>query len=125
MYRRDLLTAEIQKLATVLAKILGLKIEDPLLLTETLQQSISENFNLSIEELVHLNREDLLKKFKSINIAAEQLDMLAKFITPMMEKEAEREKVLKPLLLNIYTILELDYHYLSFENIHLAKQLSK
>lgn len=124
MYKRDLITAEIQKLSLILAKIMGLKIEDPLFFDNKITDAIAENFNFNLHELQVLNRDQLLEKFKSSNINAQQLDMLIKFIIPLLHNNTENKDSLKHLLLNIYSILEVNYKFLSLENFNHVKELN-
>lgn len=124
MFKRDLITAEVQKLSLILTKIMGLKVEDPLFFANKVKDAIAENFNLNLHELQLLNKDQLLKKFKSSNLNAQQLDMLIKFIIPLLDKNSENPESLKYLLLNIYSILEINYKFLSLENYNHAKELN-
>ncbi|RZL68172.1 MAG: hypothetical protein EOO93_04065, partial [Pedobacter sp.] len=77
MYRKDLITSEIEKLAQVLARIIGLKTELKLkeaedLLNETLQSS----FGLDKSLLFDIDIQPFSDWLNSANLSAEKLNSL-------------------------------------------------
>ena len=81
MYRKDLITSEIEKLAQVLARIIGLKTELKLkeaedLLNETLQSS----FGLEKSLLFDIDTQPFADWLNSANLNAEKLNSLTDFL---------------------------------------------
>lgn len=81
MYRKDLITSEIEKLAQVLARIIGLKTELKLkeaedLLNETLQSS----FGLDKSLLFDIDIQPFSDWLNSANLNAEKLNSLSDFL---------------------------------------------
>jgi len=81
MYRKDLITSEIEKLAQVLARIIGLKTELKLkeaedLLNETLQSS----FGLDKSLLFDIDIQPFSDWLNSANLSAEKLNSLTDFL---------------------------------------------
>ena len=81
MYRKDLITSEIEKLAQVLARIIGLKTELKLkeaedLLNETLQSS----FGLDKSLLFDIDNQPFSDWLNSANLSAEKLNSLTDFL---------------------------------------------
>ncbi|MFN0255647.1 hypothetical protein [Pedobacter ureilyticus] len=119
MYRRDLLTAEIERLAQVLARIMGLKLEGDLaqaslLLNDTLETSfnlppsILENSELSVFEN-WLNETDM---------PAEKLDSLSEFLYYELGVSPERNKLIAPRLNLIYKVLAEKHKIVHLVNFH-------
>lgn len=119
MYRRDLLTAEIERLAQVLARIMGLKLEGDLaqaasLLNETLETSfnlppsILENNELSVFEN-WLNETDM---------PAEKLDTLSEFLYYELGVSPERNSSIAPKLNLIYKVLAEKHKIVHLTNFH-------
>lgn len=81
MYRKDLITSEIEKLAQVLARIIGLKTELKLkeaedLLNETLQSS----FGLDKSLLFDIDNQPFSDWLNNANLNAEKLNSLTDFL---------------------------------------------
>lgn len=109
MYRKDLITSEIEKLAQVLAKIIGLKTELKLkeaedLLNETLQSS----FGLEKSLLFDIDKEPFSNWLDSANLNAEKLNSLTDFL--FSELDFEQNPINSQLLAQK---LNLVYHFLS------------
>lgn len=121
MLRSDLITSEIQKLAQVLARIIGLKIENPELLFEELKNAIDSNFILPLNELTSMNLDELENSFKSSNYSAEQIDMLVKFVVQLWNVKPSYEH--RQLILNLIQLLEDKYQYMNFEFMQIKKTL--
>lgn len=119
MYKRDLITAEIEKLAQILASIMGLKIEGKLaealeLFNETLENSfklptiILEDENINVFEQ-WLNQTDL---------PAEKLDSLSEFLYYELGISPERNMLIAPRLNLIYQILAEKHKIVHLVNFH-------
>lgn len=117
MYKRDLVTAEIEKLAQVLAKIIGLKLEDRLVEADSLfAETIKSGFGLNIEMLQDINTEEFETWLSSNELNAEQLNLLSDFIFSEIDFEG------RPVISGIYASkLILVYKRLTdkFQMVHL------
>lgn len=112
MYRRDLITAEIEKLAQVLARILGFKVALELdeaedLLTTTLINS----FGLPIELLYDTALAPFQEWLNKIDLPAEKLDMLSQFVFNEIELQQENPN-------NTILAQKLDLIYQTLANKH-------
>jgi hypothetical protein len=123
MLRRDYFQAEIEKLAQVLAKILGLKN----------QGKKEESYNLINETLLKdfdLGPDSLNKPveiFKILlqekNYPSQKLDLLAQLLyekAMLIEEPAQAIDLLKKVLI-IFDALEKEHHQQSFENLSKRK----
>lgn len=119
MYKRDLITAEIEKLAQILASIMGLKLEGKLdealeLFNETLENSFKlpaitlEDENINVFEQ-WLNQTDL---------PAEKLDSLSEFLYYELGISSERNMLIAPRLNLIYQILAEKHKIVHLVNFH-------
>jgi len=119
MYRRDLITAEIQKLAQVLARIMGLKLEGKLAEAEqAFKETITGSFSLPLEVL---EDEDSVK-FKNwlalTDFAPEKLDSLSEFLYYELGISNERNKIIAPKLNLIYQTLAEKHKIVHLVNMH-------
>lgn len=119
MYRRDLLTAEIERLAQVLARIMGLKLEGDLanaglLFNETLESS----FKLSPTVLEDEDISAFEKWLSESDLPAEKLDSLSEFLYYELGISPERNKVIAPRLNLVYKILAEKHKIVHLVNFH-------
>lgn len=120
MIRRDFLQAEIAKLAQALAKILGLKDAGKVQEADDLiSKSLLQDFDLSIDELLLLDSNQLKLLLSTKNFPTQKLDLLSQFlwesVSPFQHK-LETVAVLNHIL-TIYQLLEQEHHTQSFENL--------
>jgi len=119
MYRRDLITAEIERLAQVLARIMGLKLEGDLasanqLFNETLESSfkltpaVLENDDIAVFE----------KWLNETDLPAEKLDSLSEFLYYDLGISAERNTLIAPRLNLIYKVLAEKHKIVHLVNFH-------
>ncbi|RZK46766.1 MAG: hypothetical protein EOO87_23075 [Pedobacter sp.] len=88
MYRKDLITAEIEKLAQVLAKIMGLKIELKLDEADALfNETLAKSFGLDSKVLIEPNTSEFEKWLAESNLNAEHLNSLSDFIFSQLDFE--------------------------------------
>ncbi len=128
MIRKDFIEAEIQKLAQVLAKILGLKndgnVDDA---TELAYQALKENFGLDAASLQSSTPEEFADTLKNKSFSAEKMNMLTQFlfesVYPFQETE-ETFSILNKTLVAL-NLLETEYHQQSLENIGRREQIDK
>jgi hypothetical protein len=120
MIRKDFIEAEIQKLAQIIAKIIGLKNDGRLdEALEISQQTISENFGFDKKFLEQGSVEEFEAELKSRNYSAEKLNALAQILFessyPFQDTE-ECVAVMHKVAL-VLNLLETEHHQQSFENL--------
>jgi len=119
MYRRDLITAEIQKLAQVLAKIMGLKLEGKLEDAEQLfKETIKGNFALPLEILEDENSLKFENWLNESDFPPEKLDSLSEFLYYELGVSNERNKIIAPKLNLIYQTLANKHKIVHLVNMH-------
>ena len=120
MIRKDFIEAEIQKLAQIIAKIIGLKNDGNLdEVLETSHQTISENFLFDNKFLDQASVEEFETELRSRNYSAEKLNALAQILFessyPFQDTE-ECVAVMHKVAL-VLNLLESEHHQQSFENL--------
>ncbi len=96
MYKRDLITAEIQKLAQVLAKILGLKVELKLKEAEDLfNETLINSFGLERSLLLNNDIAPFSAWLENSNLNAEQLNSLGDFL--FSDLDFEKNQIISQL----------------------------
>lgn len=96
MYRKDLITAEIERLAQFLAKIMGLKVELKLKEAEILfDETLLAGFGLPKSLLLDLDVEPFLAWLEQANFAPEKLNTLTDFL--FSELDFERNPIISQL----------------------------
>lgn len=122
MYKKDLLTAEIQKLSQVLARILGLKLEGKLAEAENLFNETMENSFTLQQEMLSNNNLVLFEKWLSENeLPAEKLDALSEFLYYELGLNKDRNQLIAPKLNLIYTTLANKHKTVHLVNLHRQK----
>lgn len=132
MLKRDSLTAQMQQLSQVLAKVKRLIIEDD----EDEAQRISsrvfqEYFSLTDDDLLHGSEDTFLSLIRSRQFQAEEVNMLAYFIDEYagLQEEFSNQVILYKKLIRIFDYLEKELQFISFEHISrknlLESQLQK
>jgi hypothetical protein len=124
MLRRDLITAEIQKLAQVLARIMGLKLEGKLAeADDLLMESLANDFGITPEELYSSSSDEFDELLTEKAFPAEKLEMLSQFfysqfnpsvINPRNDSFAEKLSL-------IYRVLETRHHIVNMTNLDRQK----
>jgi hypothetical protein len=126
MYRRDLITAEIQKLAQVLARIMGLKLEGKL--TEANQlfdETMESGFQLPKEIL---EQEDLTvfeNWLNNSNLPPEKLDSLSEFLYYELGVSQEKNQMIAPKLNLVYQYLSDQHKIVHLVNLHRQKTIQQ
>lgn len=88
MYRKDLITAEIEKLALVLARIMGLKIEFRLKEAEDLfNETLLNSFGLERDLILNNDIEPFSNWLENSNLNADQLNSLGDFLFSELDFE--------------------------------------
>ena len=126
MYRKDLITAEIQKLAEVLARIMGLKLEGKL---EDAQIIFNETMEKSFSLTIHLLESNDLSSFdnwlEQSNLLPEKLDSLSEFLYYELGTSAEKNKSIAPKLNLVYQFLADKHKIVHLVNLHRQKTIQQ
>ena len=128
MYKRDLITAEIQKLSQALARILGLKEQGKLEEADHGLDEILENdFGILYTDLLASDTDDFNLFLTEKNFPAEKLDMFSQFLYlkfNMAETSASSLSVALKLQL-IYDLLEMRHHVINMINLGRQKTVKQ
>jgi len=119
MYKRDLITAEIEKLAQVLAKIMGLKLAGNLDESEALfKETLANSFNLTTSVLYAQDTNAFNNWLISANLSAEKLDSLSEFMYYELGVSPERNQLIAPKLNMVYDYLANQHKIVHLVNLH-------
>ncbi|WP_113663937.1 hypothetical protein [Pedobacter nanyangensis] len=119
MYRKDLITAEIEKLAQVLAKIMGLKLEGDLAkANELFNETMEHSFKLSPAILEDSNLAVFENWLNDADLPAEKLDSLSEFLYYDLGISPERNAMIAPRLNLIYKVLAEKHKIVHLVNFH-------
>ncbi len=119
MYRKDLITAEIQKLAQILNRIMELKLEGKLaeansLFNETMENAFTLPVNIIDEPKLALFEEWLNNQ----ELPAEKLDSLSEFLYYELGISEDKNKLIAPKLNLIYQLLSDKHKIVHLVNFH-------
>ncbi|WP_421946223.1 hypothetical protein [Pedobacter sp.] len=119
MYRKDLITAEIQKLAEVLAKIMGLKLEGKFVEAQDIfDETIANAFNLPKDILENEDLTAFNNWLEGSELSAEKLDSLSEFLYYELGLSEERNKIIAAKLNLIYKLLSDKHKIVHLVNFH-------
>lgn len=119
MYRRDLLTAEIERLAQVLARIMGLKVELKLEEAATLfNDTMANSFGLPTAVLAHPDPADFKKWLTNCDLPPEKLDSLSEFLFYELGISEERNRLIAAKLNLVYQCLSEQHKIVHLVNFH-------
>lgn len=126
MYRKDLITAEIQKLAEVLARIMGLKLEGKFKEAQSLfNESMEKSFALPVNLLEGTDLAAFENWLKESNLAPEKLDSLSEFLYYELGISAERNLTIAPKLNLVYEFLSDQHKIVHLVNLHRQKTIQQ
>ena len=126
MYKRDLITAEIEKLAQVLARIMRLKLESKLAEAEVLfQQTMEDNFGLPLYLLSDPDTSSFEEWLDTNALLAEKLDSLSEFLYYELGVSESKNKLIAPKLNLIYEQLFNEHKILHLVNLHRQKTIQQ
>jgi len=126
MYRRDLITAEIQKLAQILARIMGLKLEGKLAEANQLfDETMVGGFQLPKEILANEDLSVFESWLTSGNLPPEKLDSLAEFLYYELGLSQERNQTIAPKLNLVYQYLADEHKIVHLVNLHRQKTIQQ
>jgi len=128
MYRKDLITAEIQKLAQVLARIMGLRLEGKLEEAEDLfRESLLKDFGITEEQLFSKQNDDFEALLTDSAFPAEKLEMLSQFLYAELDpsQSSDKNEALSEKLNLIYQTLEVKHRIVSMTNLDRQKKVQQ
>jgi capsule polysaccharide export protein KpsE/RkpR len=121
MQQRDYILNEARKLALILARLMGLKVEgreeDYL---QYFNSTLQDEYSTELEGLLNLPDEVFTDELKKANYSSEKLNalgqMLYMFAEPF-EANEDTAAILKKVMI-IFDLLETQHHFESFENLN-------
>ncbi|PWS30764.1 hypothetical protein [Pedobacter paludis] len=126
MYRKDLITAEIQKLAEVLAKIMGLKLEGKLKEAESIFNETMEKSFVLPQEILLSNDPLVFENWLNENdLSPEKLDSLSEFLYYELGVSENRNEIIAPKLNLIYQQLADKHKIVHLVNLHRQKTIQQ
>jgi hypothetical protein len=128
MYRRDLLTAEIQRLGQALARIMGLKHQGKTQDAENgLEEIIANEFGILYNDLIASDSADFEAFLTDKNFPADKLDLFSQFLylkfNPSIKNTATQSLAEK--LQMIYSTLEVKHHIINMINLDRQKTIQQ
>jgi hypothetical protein len=118
--KRDFLQAEIERLAKVLARLMGLKDQNKLDEADLLiEKVLSEEYGLSLDFLTEASVQDFYKFLRDKSFPAQKIDLLVQFLYQASlnaNQENANPDLLKKTLL-VMDLLEKEYHQQSLSNL--------
>jgi len=119
VFRKDLITAEIQKLAEVLAKIMELKLEGKFIEAQNIfDKTIADAFNLPKDILENEDLTAFNNWLEGSELSAEKLDSLSEFLYYELGLSEERNKIIAAKLNLIYKLLSDKHKIVHLVNFH-------
>ena len=128
MYRRDLLTAEIQRLAQALARIMGLKQQGKTEEAENgLNEIIENEFGILLTDLIASELNDFEAFLNEKDFPADKLDLFSQFLYLRFDPSAPNaeQKSLAEKLQLIYSTLEVKHHIINMINLDRQKTIQQ
>jgi len=119
MYKRDLITAEIERLAQVLARMLGLKLDGkPDEALEIFNETMESSFGLSPDILADADISPFKAWMEKHNLPAAKLDSLSEFLFYELGTSPQRNAIIAPKLNLIYQVLAEKHKLVHLVNFH-------
>ncbi|MCY1521828.1 hypothetical protein D9M68_566600 [compost metagenome] len=119
MYKRDLMKAEIERLALVLAKIMGLKVEQKFEESQRLfDDTMKGSFDLPAEIVTGIAIEPFKEWLEESSLSAAKLDSLSEFLFYELGTSPQRNAVIAPKLNLIYQVLAEKHKLVHLVNFH-------
>lgn len=126
MYKRDLITSEIEKLAQILAKIMGLKLEAKLTEADQLfEETMNNSFALPLQILQGADLSLFENWLTESNLAPEKLDSLSEFLYYELGVSLIRNQIIAPKLNLVYEKLANQHKIVHLVNMHRQKTIQQ
>ena len=121
MYTRDLVVDEIQKMALVIAKLLGIKSAGTTVeFEQEFNNVLQSEYNIELEQLLSLTEEEFISRINTAEYSSDKLNALSQLLyvfADPFKQDAETQLLLKKVLA-IFDLLEQKYHTQSFDNLN-------
>lgn len=127
MYKRDLITAEIQKLEQALARILGLKQQGRLEEADNgLEEMLESDFGILFQDLIASDGNDFMIYLTEKDFPAEKLEILSRLLYLKFDSttHTEQNKSVAQKLQLIYQTLEVKHHVVNMNNLNRQKTIN-
>jgi hypothetical protein len=128
MFQNDFILNEIQKIAALIAKLMGLKAEGNYAeFDHQLSNILQKDFDTDLEELLALSEAEFANRIQSKTYSVEKLNAFSQLLYVFAEpfKHDKETHLLLKKVLAIFDLLEQKHHYASFENIDKRKAIYK
>lgn len=128
MFKRDIILAEAQKLARILARLVGLKQEGKQAeFMQLAEDTALKEYDIAWEQLLDMRPVDFEMWLQQQSVSADKLDALAQLLylqnKPFDASNTCKINLQKVLL--IYDLLEQKHHRQSLDNINRRKQIEE
>ncbi len=121
MYRRDYFLNETQRLAQVIAKMLGLKTagDKPEEIRQVYNDALDHEYEVSEDELLAFNNDEFIKWLHQKQFSAAKINTLAQLLYYSAEPFGNDDLTINKLqkTITLLDLLEQEYHMQLFENI--------
>ncbi len=121
MYTRDLIVDECQKMALLIAKLLGIKSAGTTIQFEQeFNNVLQTEYDIELEELISLTEEEFINRINTAEYSSDKLNALSQMLyvfAEPFEADDETQLMLKKVLA-IFDLLEQKYHIQSFDNLN-------
>lgn len=121
MQQHDYILNETRKLALILAKLMGLKVEgreeDYL---QYFNSTLQDEYSTELEELLNLPDAEFADALKKADHSADKLNALSQMLymfSEPFEANEDTAAILKKVMI-IFDLLETQHHFESFENLN-------
>lgn len=118
MLRKEIMTAEMQKMAQAMARLFGLKIDGLVLeADELIAETLIENFNLTFDQLENFTAAEFEEYLKTQNFSKEKTALLSQFLYAKIDsfESTNQNKDIAERLLQLYDFIETEHNTSSFE----------
>ncbi|MGY3055144.1 uncharacterized protein YfkK (UPF0435 family) [Pedobacter sp. UYEF25] len=121
MLRKEIMTAEMQKMAQALARIFGLRIDGLVLEADhLLSETLEKNFNLTLAELENFTAVEFEQYLVKENFSGEKTVLLAEFLYAKIDsfENTDQNKDIAERILQLYEFIETAHNMSSFEMLN-------
>lgn len=120
MYTRDLVVDEIQRMAQVIARLLGLKsAASGAEFAQEFNKVLQSEYDIELEKLLSLTEEDFTTTIHTVGYSSEKLNALSQMLYVFAQpfKADDETRLMLKKVLAIFDLLEQKYHVQTFDNL--------
>ena len=128
MFRKDLMTTEMQQLAQVLARIFGLKIDGLVLeADEEIGNSLKNDFGLDLVDLENFTAAEFDQYLRKQEFSKDKIEVLSQLLYAKIDsfENTEQNKDIAERLLQLYDFIEIEHNTSSFEILNRKVKLKQ